>query len=91
MRNAHAKVGDKQGSQRRGVTSGNAVETNAAANMPRAFIECTAEGYPGRAVFKRFSDRARNQGWAHVELPTGHDCHVEMPDAFVSKLLLLLR
>lgn len=65
--------------------------TDAAAKMPRAFIECTAEAYPGRAVFKRFSDRARNEGWAHFELPTGHDCHVEMPDAFVSKLLLLLR
>ncbi|HLY40730.1 MAG TPA: alpha/beta fold hydrolase [Terracidiphilus sp.] len=65
--------------------------TGAASKVPRAFIECTAEKYPARPVFKRFGDRARNEGWAHDELPTGHDCHVEMPEAFVSKLLLLSR
>jgi len=63
--------------------------TNAAARMHRTFIACTAKEYPARPVFQRFSDRARSEGWAYHELPTGHDCHVELPDAFVSKLLAL--
>jgi pimeloyl-ACP methyl ester carboxylesterase len=63
--------------------------TNAAARMHRTFVACTATEYPARPVFQRFGDRARSEGWAYHELPTGHDCHVELPDAFVSKLLAL--
>jgi pimeloyl-ACP methyl ester carboxylesterase len=65
--------------------------TDAATRVPRTFIECAAEEYPARSVFKRFSDRARNEGWTCYELPTGHACQVEMPEEFVSKLLLPLR
>jgi pimeloyl-ACP methyl ester carboxylesterase len=60
---------------------------NAVAAIHRTFIACVAEGYPARPVFQRFGDRARQEGWSYHELPTGHDCHVEMPDAFASKLL----
>jgi len=63
--------------------------TNAAAGLHRSFVACTAKEYPARSVFQRFSERARSEGWAYQELPTGHDCHVEQPDAFVSKLLAL--
>jgi pimeloyl-ACP methyl ester carboxylesterase len=62
---------------------------NAAAKVHRTFVACTADEYPARPVFQRFSDRARSEGWTYYELPTGHDCHVELPDTFVSKLLAL--
>jgi len=61
--------------------------TNAGAKVPRTFIACVAEGYPARPVFQRFADRAKLEEWHYHELPAGQDCHVEMPDAFVSKLL----
>ncbi len=60
---------------------------NAAARLPRTFIACVAETYPARPIFQQFGDRARREGWTYCDLPTGHDCHVEMPDAFASKLL----
>jgi pimeloyl-ACP methyl ester carboxylesterase len=63
------------------------IPANAAAKLPRRFIACVAEGYPARPIFQRFGDRAKQEGWSYSELPTGHDCHVEMPDAFVSSLL----
>jgi pimeloyl-ACP methyl ester carboxylesterase len=55
---------------------------NAAATLDRAYIACVGEGYPAKAAFDRFARRARAEGWQYYELPTGHDCHVEMPDAF---------
>jgi pimeloyl-ACP methyl ester carboxylesterase len=60
---------------------------NAAATLPRTFIACVAETYPARPIFQRFGDQAKQEGWKYHELLTGHDCHVEMPDAFTSKLL----
>ena len=63
------------------------IPANAAAKLPRRFIACVAEGYPARPIFQQFGDRAKQEGWNYNELPTGHDCHVEMPDAFVSSLL----
>jgi pimeloyl-ACP methyl ester carboxylesterase len=60
---------------------------NAAATLPRTFIACLAETYPARPIFQRFGDQAKQEGWKYHELLTGHDCHVEMPDAFTSKLL----
>lgn len=59
--------------------------TNAAA-IEHAYIACVAEGYPARAVFQQFADRAKREGWRYHELPTGHDCHVEAPEEF-SRLL----
>jgi pimeloyl-ACP methyl ester carboxylesterase len=61
--------------------------TNAASQLPRAYIACVAEGYPARVVFKQFADQARREGWSYCELATGHDCHVEEADTFVSILL----
>lgn len=46
-----------------------------------------AEGYPARAVFDQFAEGAKREGWRYYELATGHDCHVEMADAF-SRLLV---
>lgn len=61
--------------------------TNAAAKLDRTFIACVGDGYPARPVFQRFGDRAKQEAWSYHELPTGHDCHVEMPDTLVSMLL----
>jgi pimeloyl-ACP methyl ester carboxylesterase len=63
------------------------IPANAAAKLSRRYIACVAEGYPARPIFQPFADRAKQEGWSYSELPTGHDCHVEMPDAFVSSLL----
>jgi pimeloyl-ACP methyl ester carboxylesterase len=63
------------------------IPADAAAKLHRKFIACVAEGYPARPIFQRFGDRVKHEGWNYHELPTGHDCHVEMPDAFVSSLL----
>jgi pimeloyl-ACP methyl ester carboxylesterase len=60
--------------------------TNAASKLPRSYVACTRAGYPARAVFQRFGYLADAEGWQYHELLTGHDCHVEMPDAFVSLL-----
>jgi pimeloyl-ACP methyl ester carboxylesterase len=60
---------------------------NAAAALPRTYVAATAEEYPARPVFRRFADKARRDGWAYFEIPTGHDCHVEMPDTFVELLV----
>jgi len=50
--------------------------------IDRTYIACVADGYPARAVFDRFARHARAEGWHYHEMPTGHDCHVEMPDVF---------
>jgi pimeloyl-ACP methyl ester carboxylesterase len=61
---------------------------NAAASLHRTYIACVADDYPARPIFRPFADRAKREGWSYHELPTGHDCNVEMPDAFVSILLM---
>ena len=61
--------------------------TNAASKVQRTFIACVAEDYPARPIFQQFGDRAKSEGWTYHELPTGHDCYVEFPEAFISKLL----
>jgi pimeloyl-ACP methyl ester carboxylesterase len=63
------------------------LSSRVAETRERTYIACVGEGYPARAVFDPFANRARSEGWRHHELPTGHDCHVEMPDEF-SELLL---
>jgi pimeloyl-ACP methyl ester carboxylesterase len=60
---------------------------NAAASLARTYIACVREDYPARAAFERFARRAKFEGWRYHELPTGHDCHVEMPDEFVQLLM----
>jgi pimeloyl-ACP methyl ester carboxylesterase len=61
--------------------------SNAAAKMRKTFIAAVAKNYPARFVFERFGERARREGWDYHELAAGHDCHVEVPDGFVSLLL----
>ena len=61
--------------------------SDAASKLPRAYIACVADGYPARAVFKQFAEQAQRDGWPYYELSTGHDCHVEEPDAFAEMLL----
>lgn len=55
--------------------------------IPRTYIACVGEAYAARPVFERFAAHARSAGWDHHELPTGHACHVEMPDAFIDLLV----
>jgi pimeloyl-ACP methyl ester carboxylesterase len=51
----------------------------AAERLKRAYISCVSEGYPARAAFAPFAAVAKQGGWPYLELPTGHDCHVERP------------
>jgi pimeloyl-ACP methyl ester carboxylesterase len=51
----------------------------AAERLKRAFISCVAADYPGRAAFAPFASVAKQGRWPYLELPTGHDCHVERP------------
>jgi pimeloyl-ACP methyl ester carboxylesterase len=60
---------------------------NSAAKLQRTYIACLTGSYLVRPVIKSIGDRVQQEGWTYHELPTGHFCHVEMPDAFVSKLL----
>ena len=61
--------------------------TRAAATLPRTYIASVKPDYPARVVFEPFAARARREGWGYHELPTGHDCQAEMPEA-LSDLLL---
>ena len=61
--------------------------TRSATGLPRTYIASVKEDYPARVVFDPFAARARKEGWTCHELPTGHDCQAEMPDA-LSELLL---
>jgi hypothetical protein len=63
-----------------------AAPTHAATTLSRVYIACVREGYPARAAFDQSAKRAQREAWEYHELPTGHDCHVEMPDV-VSELL----
>lgn len=62
--------------------------TNAAAALDRTYIACTADDYPARAAFRQFAERAKRENWRYHELPTGHDCHVEMPEEFCRLLAM---
>jgi pimeloyl-ACP methyl ester carboxylesterase len=53
-----------------------------ATKLERTYISCVASDYPARVAFEPFARRAKAEGWHHYELPTGHDCHVEMPTEF---------
>jgi len=59
------------------------LKANAAGKLPRAYIASTSETYPARPVFEPFATRAKNEGWDHFELDTGHDSHVEASDECV--------
>jgi pimeloyl-ACP methyl ester carboxylesterase len=63
--------------------------THAAASLDRTYIACVAPGYPARPAFQPFAEQAKREGWHYHELPTGHDCHVEMPDELSAILLSL--
>lgn len=61
--------------------------THAAHKLPRSYIASVKPGYPAKAVFDPFAARARREGWSYHELPTGHDCQAEMPEALCELLL----
>jgi hypothetical protein len=61
--------------------------SNATSMLPKTFIAAIGQNYPARSVFERFGAKACREGWDYHELPTGHDCHVEASDAFISLLL----
>jgi pimeloyl-ACP methyl ester carboxylesterase len=61
----------------------------ASEKVPRAYVSCTAEGYPARPAFAPFAARAKAQAWPVLDLPTGHDCHVEEPKAVADFLMSL--
>lgn len=61
----------------------------AARSLPRAYVACVAEAYGGRHVFGAFLKKLQEAGCPCVEMKTGHDCHVEEPDAFVEHLIRL--
>ena len=61
--------------------------THAASELPRSYIASVKPGYPAKAVFEPFAARARREGWSYHELPTGHDCQAEMPEALCELLL----
>ena len=61
--------------------------THAAHKLPRSYIASVKAGYPAKAVFDPFAARARREGWSFHELPTGHDCQAEMPEALCELLL----
>jgi pimeloyl-ACP methyl ester carboxylesterase len=50
-----------------------------AERLKRAYISCVAADYPARPAFAPFAAMAKQGGWPYLELPTGHDCHVERP------------
>jgi pimeloyl-ACP methyl ester carboxylesterase len=60
---------------------------HAAHKLPRSYIASVKPGYPAKAVFDPFAARARREGWSYHELPTGHDCQAEMPEALCELLL----
>jgi hypothetical protein len=55
--------------------------THMANTLPRTYIASVKEDYPAKVVFDPFAARARREGWSYHELPTGHDCQAELPDA----------
>ena len=63
------------------------LRSNAAAKLPKTFIAAVGQNYPASSIFEPFREKARPDGWYYHELPTGHDCHVEAPEVFVSLLL----
>jgi pimeloyl-ACP methyl ester carboxylesterase len=52
--------------------------------VPATFVHCT-EG-PLAPSFGRFAQAARDAGWPVLELPTGHDAMVTMPERVVALL-----
>ena len=60
---------------------------NRKASIPATFVASVAEEYPARPFFAPFAAKARASGWEVAELKTGHDCHVECPDAVANILL----
>lgn len=63
--------------------------THAAHGIPRSYLASVKPGYPARAVFEPFAERARREGWGYAELPTGHDAQAEMPEAVAEFLLAI--
>jgi len=63
--------------------------TQAAHRIPRSYLASVKPGYPAKAVFEPFAERARRDGWGYAELPTGHDAQAEMPQAVAEWLVAI--
>lgn len=61
--------------------------SNARASVPSSSASCIASNYPVKPFFLPFADKATRLGWTLSEADSGHDCHVEQPEA-IAKLLL---
>jgi pimeloyl-ACP methyl ester carboxylesterase len=61
--------------------------THAASTLERTYIASVKMDYPAKVVFDPFAARARREGWSYHELPAGHDCQAEMPEALCELLL----
>jgi hypothetical protein len=60
---------------------------NRKAGIPASYVASVAEEYPARRFFAPFAAKAHASGWEVAELKTGHDSHVECPDAVANILL----
>src|SRR5277367_5209477 len=60
---------------------------NRKASVPATYVASIAEEYPARPFFAPFAKKARASGWDVAEVNSGHDCHVECPDAVANILL----
>jgi pimeloyl-ACP methyl ester carboxylesterase len=76
------------------VTDPLAVTNPSTAQIPRAYIHCTAKSKDSPVALAwpaidRAAERARQQGWWYRCLPTDHSPHVTMPRELVDLLLEL--
>jgi pimeloyl-ACP methyl ester carboxylesterase len=60
---------------------------NRKADIPATYVASVAEEYPARRFFAPFAAKAHASGWEVAEVKTGHDSHVERPDAVANILL----
>lgn len=61
--------------------------SNTRASVPSSYVSCIASDYPAKPFFLPFAHKARQLGWTLTEVDSGHDCHVEQPEA-IAKVLL---
>jgi len=66
-----------------------ALPADRAARLPGRYLTCTASRYPARPVFAPFADQARENAWPVYEIPTGHACQLENPQAVADALLAI--
>ena len=58
--------------------------TGAVDRLPKSYIYCTRLGPVD--IFKKFSQRARNEGWNYFEIDSSHSPHITAPQALATLL-----